>query len=66
VLDPATLRDTASFAAPDRFPTGIEHVFINGAHVLDESRYDAAAGAGQVLRSERCGVGRACPTGNSL
>jgi N-acyl-D-amino-acid deacylase len=51
VLDPATLRDTASFAQPARFPLGIEHVFINGAHVLHGAQYDARAGAGRVLRS---------------
>jgi len=51
VLDGARLQDTASFAAPDRFPTGIEHVFINGRHVLDGERYDPGARAGRVLRA---------------
>jgi N-acyl-D-aspartate/D-glutamate deacylase len=51
VLDPATLRDTATFAQPACFPLGIEHVFINGAHVLNSGQYDAGAGAGKVLRS---------------
>jgi N-acyl-D-amino-acid deacylase len=50
VLDPARLRDTATFEKPDSFPTGIEHVWINGAHVLDGARYDARAAAGRVLR----------------
>jgi N-acyl-D-aspartate/D-glutamate deacylase len=50
VFDAETLRDTASFASPARFPTGIEHVFVGGAHVIDGDRYDAAAGAGRVLR----------------
>jgi N-acyl-D-amino-acid deacylase len=50
VLDPARLHDTATFAKPDAFPTGIEHVWINGAHVLDGARYDARAAAGRVLR----------------
>jgi len=35
---------------PARFPAGIEHVFINGAHVVDGERYDARARAGTVLR----------------
>ena len=51
LLDPASLRDTATFASPARFPMGIEHVWINGAHVLDGARYDAQAAAGRVLRS---------------
>ncbi|MDJ0865495.1 MAG: amidohydrolase family protein [Myxococcota bacterium] len=51
VLDPARLRDTASFDEPARFPTGIEHVFINGVPVVAGERYDAAAAAGRVLRS---------------
>ncbi|MBW2316781.1 MAG: amidohydrolase family protein [Deltaproteobacteria bacterium] len=51
VLDRAELRDQASFEAPDRFPTGIEKVFVNGVPVVDGSRYDAGASAGQVLRS---------------
>jgi N-acyl-D-amino-acid deacylase len=51
VLDPAHLRDAATFADPARFPTGIEHVWINGAHVLAGARYDATRAAGRVLRS---------------
>lgn len=50
VLDPATLQDTASFEHPDRFPLGIEHVFVNGHHVVDGPSYNANARAGQVLR----------------
>jgi N-acyl-D-aspartate/D-glutamate deacylase len=51
VLDAAALRDTATFEDPARFPLGIERVFINGHPVLADGRYDAAARAGQVLRS---------------
>jgi len=51
VIDPATLEDTATFAAPATFPRGIEHVFINGAHVLNGPNYDAVVKAGAVLRS---------------
>ena len=32
-------------------PEGIEHVLINGRHVVDGGRYDAHAAAGKVLRS---------------
>jgi N-acyl-D-amino-acid deacylase len=51
VLDPATLRDTASFEHPASFPLGIEHVFVNGAHVVEGRRYDAQAAAGRLLRA---------------
>lgn len=50
VLDPARLRDRATFERPDEGPDGIEHVFVNGRHVLDGDRYDARAHAGEVLR----------------
>lgn len=50
VFHPEHLRDEASFTEPARFPTGIEHVFINGRHVLEGARYDAGALAGRVLR----------------
>jgi len=51
VFDGQLLRDTATFDHPAEFPTGIEHVFINGRHVLDGPCYDAGARAGRVLRS---------------
>jgi N-acyl-D-amino-acid deacylase len=50
VIDPATLEDTATFTAPAQFPRGIEHVFINGAHVIDGPTYEAGAKAGAVIR----------------
>lgn len=51
VLDPQRLQDTATFEAPARFPAGIEHVFINGRHVVNGATYDGAARAGRVLRA---------------
>jgi N-acyl-D-aspartate/D-glutamate deacylase len=51
VLDRGRLRDTATFADPGRFPTGIVHVLVNGVPVLRDGRYDAGAGAGRVLRT---------------
>jgi len=50
VFDPATVGSTADFANPDRPPTGIEHVFINGVHVVKNGTYDADCRAGAVLR----------------
>ncbi len=51
VVDRQRVCDRATFEEPARFPLGIEHVFINGRHVLDGSRYDAGASAGRVLRA---------------
>lgn len=50
VLDTAHLQDTATFEQPSLFPKGIDHVFINGRHVLNGERYESEARAGQVLR----------------
>ncbi len=50
VLDRARLRDTATFDVPARFPSGIEHVLINGRHVLNGEVYDPDAHAGRVIR----------------
>jgi N-acyl-D-aspartate/D-glutamate deacylase len=50
VLDLPRLRDRATFEAPATAPDGIEHVFVNGRHVLDGARYDPDARAGAVLR----------------
>jgi N-acyl-D-aspartate/D-glutamate deacylase len=51
VFDPETLRDSATFDRPARFPTGIERVFINGRQVLAGDRYAPGIGAGRVIRS---------------
>jgi len=51
VIDRERIRDRATFQEPSLFPVGIEHVFINGRHVLDGPRYDASACAGRVLRA---------------
>jgi hypothetical protein len=50
VLDTATLADTATFEHPDRFPLGIEQVFINGRAVVDGPHYHPDARAGRLLR----------------
>jgi len=51
VFDPTTLDDNATFDEPDRYPSGIERVLVNGVQVVDHDHYDAGAGAGRVLRS---------------
>ena len=50
VFDPCAIGTDVDFAHPDRRPRGIEHVLINGVHVLDQGRYDDRAYAGHVLR----------------
>lgn len=49
IVDPATVRDEATFADPHRYPTGIPYVVVNGAVVVDGHRM-RAAGTGRVLR----------------
>ncbi len=51
VLDPATLADTATFAEPAKFPSGIEMVMVGGKVVVDGDSYDARARAGTVIRA---------------
>jgi N-acyl-D-amino-acid deacylase len=49
VLDPATVQDEATKDHPYRFPTGIEHVFINGKPVHGPFK-QANPMAGYILR----------------
>ena len=48
VFDPATVKDTATYADPHRHPTGIPYVVVNGAVVVDQGRMNPA-GTGRVL-----------------
>lgn len=49
VFDPLTVADTATPQDPVQDPIGIEHVFINGLHVLDEGKLDTSLKAGRVV-----------------
>ncbi|MFQ5696268.1 MAG: D-aminoacylase, partial [Terriglobia bacterium] len=49
VFDPARVIDVATFADPHRYPTGIEHVLVNGAFVVEQGR-PTGARPGRVLR----------------
>ena len=35
IFDPATVADNATYEKPHQYPTGIEHVIVNGVPVLD-------------------------------
>lgn len=48
VFDPVRVRDEATFADPNRYPTGIPYVVVNGALVVDGDRF-VAVGSGRVL-----------------
>jgi N-acyl-D-amino-acid deacylase len=49
IFDPERIIDTATYEVPRQFPEGIEHVFINGSHVV-RSGEQVSTGGGMVLR----------------
>jgi dihydroorotase/N-acyl-D-amino-acid deacylase len=51
VFDPASVGDGATFADPLQPPTGIEHVFVHGHHVIAEQKLTGAAPGVMVRRS---------------
>ena len=52
IFDPATLRDTATYASPQQLAEGMRHVLVNGVVVVDAA---VATGAtpGRILSVER-------------
>ncbi|MEO5895179.1 MAG: D-aminoacylase [Vicinamibacterales bacterium] len=42
VFDPATIADRATFEAPHQFAVGMQHVFVNGKHVLKNGEHTGA------------------------
>ena len=50
LFDPATIGDNTTRKAPDRSPTGIELVVLNGTVVVRHGRFDTESRAGAVLR----------------
>jgi N-acyl-D-aspartate/D-glutamate deacylase len=49
VFDPATVRDTSTYAKPDQYSEGVEWVLINGTPVVAEARPTNAL-PGKILR----------------
>jgi N-acyl-D-aspartate/D-glutamate deacylase len=56
LFDAATIGDNTTRKAPDRPPTGIHMVVVNGHIVVRAGAFDVASRAGQVLRLSRSGV----------
>ena len=50
VFDPETVGDPTTRSDPQRSPTGIENVVLNGVPVVRGGRFDARLSAGRVLR----------------
>lgn len=49
IFDPGTIQDHATFEEPHQLATGVEHVFVNGGHVLKNSEHTGAM-PGRVVR----------------
>jgi N-acyl-D-amino-acid deacylase len=52
VFDPTTIRSNATYDEPRRFPTGIEHVVVNGVLVIDDGVHTGAT-PGRAIRLGR-------------
>lgn len=50
VFDYEKIGTTADFKNPDRYPTGIDHVIINGKLAVENGVYNPLLQAGGVLR----------------
>lgn len=55
VFDPATIRDTATFAQPRQYAEGVRWVAVNGQLVVDEGRITSAR-PGRALRGPGSGA----------
>jgi N-acyl-D-amino-acid deacylase len=49
IFDPATIQDHATFDDPHHYATGVEHVFVNGGHVVADGEHTGAT-PGRVVR----------------
>ena len=51
VLDPARLADGSTLTSPLAYAQGVEHVFVNGTAVVEDSRHTGARPGRQLLRA---------------
>ena len=49
IFDPETIRDNATFETPQKYSTGMVHVFVNGVQVLKDGEHTGAM-PGRVVR----------------
>jgi N-acyl-D-amino-acid deacylase len=49
IFDPATIRSNATYDEPRRFPTGIDHVIVNGTLVVRDGEHTGAT-PGRAIR----------------
>lgn len=49
VFDPRTIMDHATFPEPHQYATGVEHVLVNGVHVIRDGEHTGAT-PGRVVR----------------
>ena len=49
VFDPATIRSNATYDEPRRFPTGIDHVIVNGTLIVHDGEHTGAT-PGRAIR----------------
>jgi N-acyl-D-amino-acid deacylase len=49
VFDPATITDTATFQQPHQYAHGVQHVYVNGVHVLKDGEHTGAL-PGRVVK----------------
>ena len=49
LFDPATIQDNATFEEPHQLASGVQHVWINGGHVLKDGEHTGAK-PGRVVR----------------
>jgi N-acyl-D-amino-acid deacylase len=60
LFDPATIQDHATFDNPHQYATGVHHVFVNGAQVLNDGEHTGAK-PGRVVRGPGWRGGKARP-----
>ena len=53
LFNPATVKDEATYAAPQAFPTGIPHVLVNGVFVVRDGKTTGARPGQILLRGRR-------------